>query len=200
MEGKDDPHQMSAKEFDNRGGKIFGLLIPLTSTSETLEKWLCWILDFVLPKALTQLAKNGVFGSALIKKCRYWPKDINRDMIKAHFKDYFLGHTDCFRMNLLEDNSKLDIHGFKEPDYIMMLMGTYGTIERVGQEQTRTWKSENAEYRTTFQYPELVHNHFKYRHAVDDNNNRRQAPVSIERTWSTNWWPHQVFAFLIAIT
>ncbi len=47
-------------------------------------------------------------------------------------------------MNLLEDNSKLDSHGFKEPDNIMMSMATYGTIEREGQEQTWAWKSENA--------------------------------------------------------
>ncbi len=142
---------------------------------------------FCVAKALTQLAKKGVFGSALIKKRRYWPKEVNGDTIKAHFKESVVGDTDCFRMNLLGDNSKLEIHGFKEPDYIMMLMATYGTIERVGQEQTQKWKTEKTECRTTFQYPELMHNIFKYCHSVDDYDNQKQAPISIERTWSTNW-------------
>ncbi len=149
--------------------------------------------------SLTQLAKKGVFGSTLIKKHRYWPRDVNAEMIKAHFEESVVRHR-LLPMNLLEDNSKWDSHSFKEPYYIMMLMATYGTIERVGQEQSWTWKSKNTECRIAFQSPELVHNHFKYKHAVNDHNNRRQAPISIERDWSTNWWPHWVFAFLIAIT
>ncbi len=103
-------------------------------------------------------------------------------------------------MNLLEDNSKQAIYAYKEPDYIVMLMAMYGTIKRVGQEQLWTWKLCNAAYRATFPYPELVYNHLKYCHAVDGHNNCRQASISLERTWSTNWWPHQVFALLIAVT
>lgn len=81
----------------------------------------------------------------------------------------------------------------------MMLMATYGTLERIGEEKHRKFGQNNATTKT-FQYPELVYNHFKYRHAVDDHNNRRQAPISIEKTWNTNWWPNRVFSFLISIT
>ncbi len=90
------------------------------------------------------LAKKGVFGSVLIKERRYWPKVVNEDIIKAYFEESVVGHTDCFRTNLLEDNSGIDIYGFTEPDSIMMLMATYGNIERVGQEQSWAWKFENA--------------------------------------------------------
>ena len=82
----------------------------------------------------------------------------------------------------------------------MMLIATYGTVERMGQEKKRVWKINGEQFQSTFKYPELFHNHFQYRHAVDDHNNRRQSPISVERTWSTKWWPHRIFAFLLAIT
>ena len=49
-------------------------------------------------------------------------------------------------------------------------------------------------------YSEVVHNHFKYRHAVDDHNNRWQSPISLEETWATKWWPRWVHAFLLGVT
>lgn len=87
--------------------------------------------------------------------------------------------------------------GVKEPDYVMMLMSTYGTIERMGEVKHRTL-ADNS--RVSFQYPELVFNQYKYHHCVDDNNNRRQSPISIERTWDTKYWPNRIFAFLLAVT
>ncbi len=101
------------------------------------------------------LAKKVVFASVLMRELQYWPKGFNEDIIMAYFKDNF----------------KLDIYGFKEPDYIMMLIAKYETIERVGQEQAQTWKFENAKCRTTFRFPELVYNHFKYCRALGDYNN-----------------------------
>ncbi len=147
VQGKNHPHQMGAKEFDNLGGTTVELLIRLTRHLGTLEKWFCWIVDFVLPK-LWHNSQRRVFLAKLSERSAGTVK-------KDHLKESIVGQTDCLRMNLLEDNSKLDIHGFKELDYIMMLIATYGTIERVGQEQTRTWQSENTECRTTFQFLNL---------------------------------------------
>ena len=124
-----------------------------------------------------------MFASAIIKKHRFWPKDVNREMINAHFEDSPVGHTNCFWMNLYEDNSKIGIYSFIESDYTMMLMSTYGTLERVGNNQSWTWKSDNTEHQTTFVYPELIQNHFQYYHTVDDHNNRSQSPISLEMTW-----------------
>ena len=95
------------------------------------------------------------------------------------------------------DNVKCTVMGMKESDYVMMIMSTYGTIEQVGEMKHRTL-ADNT--RISFKYPELVFNHYKYRHCVDDNNNRRQSPISIEKTWHTQYWPHRVFAFLLAVT
>ena len=52
----------------------------------------------------------------------------------------------------------------------------------------------------TFQYPEVIHNHFLYRHAVDDHNGKRHSPISLEVVWGTKWWPNHVYAFLLAVT
>ena len=53
---------------------------------------------------------------------------------------------------------------------------------------------------TSFRYPEVVHNHFLYRHAVDDHNGKRHSPISLEVVWATKRWPNRVFAFLMSIT
>ena len=53
---------------------------------------------------------------------------------------------------------------------------------------------------TTFQYPEVIHNHFKYRHSVDDHNGKHHSPISLEVVWVMKWWPNHVFAFLLSIT
>ena len=42
--------------------------------------------------------------------------------------------------------------------------------------------------------------HFRYRHQVDDHNNRRHAPISIERTWATKFCPDRNFAWYLAVT
>ena len=38
---------------------------------------------------------------------------------------------------------------------------------------------------TNFCYPEVVSNHFKFRHAVDDHNAKRHAPISLEYVCAT---------------
>lgn len=133
--------------------------------------------------------------AALIKKRRYWPKHVNGDVVKEHFNNKPVGAADCYESTL--DEVKYQIHGMKEPDYTMMLMSTYGTLERHGDEKHRLLSDGT---RVTFRYPELVYNHFKYRHAVDDHNNRRQSPIALEKTWTTSWWPNRVFTFLLAVT
>ena len=94
------------------------------------------------------------------------------------------------------DGQHFNIHGKKEPYYTMMLMTTYGTLESSGNE--RKWRSNGETVRS--KYPEIVRNHYICRHAVDDRKNRRQSPVSIEKTCTISYWPNPVFAFLLAVT
>ena len=51
-----------------------------------------------------------------------------------------------------------------------------------------------------FKYPEVVYNHYKYRHMVDDCNARRQSPISLEESWSTRRWANRVFAFILGVS
>ena len=201
VEGKSQPRELPAPEFEHLGGKTVGLLVRLTRAIWNTGKVVVLDSGFCVARALTQLSARGVFGAALIKKRRFWPKHVDGDMIRGHFDASPVGHADCYRMTIPDDNGKLDIHGFKEPDYVMLLMATYGTLERVGPQHSRSWEDADGQsHSTRVQYPEIVYNHYKYRHSVDDHNNRRQSPISLEKTWSTHWWPNRVFAFLIAIS
>ena len=85
----------------------------------------------------------------------------------------------------------------KEEEYVLSMMTTYGTLLRDGCKETS--RHVNGQ-RITFCYPEVINNHFKYRHAVDDHNSKRHQPISLEETWATKTWPNRVFAFLLAIT
>ena len=118
----------------------------------------------------------SLFLSLLLLK-KYWPKYINGDDIKEHFEDKPIGHCDAMQGEL--ENIKCTVMLMKESDYVMMIMSTYGTIEQVGEMKHRTL-ADNT--RISFKYPEVFFNHYKYRHCVDDNNNRRQSPISIEKT------------------
>jgi hypothetical protein len=81
----------------------------------------------------------------------------------------------------------------------MMMMTTYGTLERTGKKTEKTITVEEVQNQIKFNYPEVIANHFKYRHMVDDHNAKRHAPILLEESWATNTLGNRVFAFLIAI-
>ena len=120
-------------------------------------------------KGIIELQKKEVFGATLIKKRRYWPKFVKGDDNIKQFEDKEIGYSDSLPGKM--DGVSFDIFAMKEPDYLMQIMSTYGTNERVGADKTRNYLFDGEERRKEFQYPEVVHNHFKYRHAVDDHNN-----------------------------
>lgn len=197
VEGKDCPAERPKPEFDALG-KTVGLLLRLTKALWGTGK--CLILDsgFCVLKGMAELKKRGVFAAAQIKKRRYWPKYVDGEAIKAHFADKEVGDVACLPGVL--DNVPVYIHCMKEPDYITMLMSNYGTIERLGDFRPREWVEDGTTRHATFKYPEIVYRHYKNRHQVDNHNNRRHQPISLEEVWGTKHWPHRVFAFLLAVT
>ena len=198
VEGKDRPRALGQQQFDDMGSTVGLLLRMLTPI---FHKGYVVILDsgFCVLKGIIELRKKGVFASALIKKRRYWPKFIRGDNIKAHFDNKEVGETDSWAGKL--DNIPFHVYAMKEPDYVMSLMSTYGTNNRDnGKETRRSWKVGGEARSTSFRYPEVVHNHFLYRHAVDDHNGKRHSPISLEVVWATKRWPNRVFAFLMSIT
>ena len=97
-------------------------------------------------------------------------------------------------------NTHFHIYAMKEPDYVMSLMSSYSTNQCMGKETQCKWRSGGSTQRMTFQYPEVIRNHFLYRLAMDNHNGKRQSPISLEVVWGTKWWPNRVFAFLLAVT
>ena len=93
------------------------------------------------------------------------------------------------------------VYAMKEPDYVMSLMSTYGTNLQTGKETSREWVDRDVTKKNSkFNYPEVVGNHFLYRHSVDDHNNKRHSPISLEVVWATKNWLNRVFSFLLSVT
>ena len=75
----------------------------------------------------------------------------------------------------------------KYPDYIMKLMNKYGTLDPTDKMTRRKFNCGGVMETKEIMYTELVASIFLYRHQVDDNKNRRHAPISIEITWATKY-------------
>lgn len=199
VEGKDNPPHKKP-EYDDKGGKTVGLLLRMTKS--IWYKGFAVVLDsgFCVLKGIVELRKVGVFGAALIKKRRYWPKHIDGDAIQRHFADKDVGDADVWRGKL--DGIPFRIYCMKEPDYIMSLMSSYGTLDEIEDGMTqRDYVGTNGQkQRKTFKYTEIIYNHYHYRHYVDDHNNKRHNPISLEVTWATQWWPNRVMGFFLAVT
>lgn len=86
------------------------------------------VLDssFCVVKGITELLRNGVFAAVLIKKRCYWPCYVLGDEICQHFDDKNVGKANAWSGKL--DGQTFQIHCLKEPDYVMSLMTTYGSL------------------------------------------------------------------------
>lgn len=198
VEGKDARRNVIPK-YEDLGGKTVGLLVRLTEPIH--NKGAVVVLDsgFCVLQGIIELRKRGVFAAALIKKRRYWPKHIDGDAVAAHFEGKPVGTTEAWKGRL--DNQVFHVFAMKEPDYTMSLMSTYGTTNEVETATTRRdIKIDGVNTRISFKYTEVIYNHFRYRHIVDDHNSKRHQPISLEYVWKTQWWPNRVFAYLLATT
>jgi hypothetical protein len=91
VEGKDQPPEIR-KEFDEMG-KTVGLLLQVTRQIWSTGKVIILDSGFCVLKGIVELMKRGVFASALIKKRRYWPKDVPGEDIKRELDDKAIGYT-----------------------------------------------------------------------------------------------------------
>ena len=89
----------------------------------------------------------------------------------------------------------------KEPDYVVSLMSTFGTLEPIGKASMKNWLVQGTKRKKQVTYTEVIHNHYKFWHAVDDHNAKRHSPpISLEVVWATKWWPNRLFAFILSVT
>ena len=84
----------------------------------------------------------------------------------------------------------------------MKIMATRMTLEELdGSDTRREYKERDGEsLARIFKYRQPFGLHFRYRHHVDDHNNKRHTPISIESTWATKFWPDRSFAWYLAVT
>ena len=125
VEGKDEPSE-KPKEFSEKG-KTVSLLLRLTKKLWGTGKVVVLDSGFCVLQGLIELKKKGVFAASLIKKRRYWPKYIEGDKLKAHFENKPVGYSDAIKGML--DDVPFYVFGMKEPDYVLLFMSTYGTLE-----------------------------------------------------------------------
>ena len=145
------------------------------------HKGMIIILDsrFCILRAIIELKKTVVYASAFIKKCKYWPKYIDGDSIKAHSKGKEVGSVDSLPGKM--HDIPFHIFVMKKPDYMMKLMSTYGTNElQLDHLLRRTYIPIIKKVTKDFHYPEIVSNHFKYRHTIDDHITKRHSPICLE--------------------
>ena len=133
VEGRDCPYELSAQKFNLITGKMaktVGLMLRMIES--ILHRSRVVILDsgFCVFGRLTELAKRGVFASAIIKKRRYWPKYIRGDDIKADFVTKKIGDSNALHGTL--DGASFLVFCMKEEDYVMSLTKTYGKMEEMG--------------------------------------------------------------------
>jgi hypothetical protein len=198
VEGKSRPRQMGPMEHDDKGGKTIGLQLQLTNPVWGTGKEVILDSGFCVLKGIIELKKRGVFAGALVKKCRYWPKYIRGDDIKAQFESKEVGDIDAWHGTL--DNIPFHLFCMKEPAFVITIMATYGTLEMSEKLTSRSYLEGNVKKQKTFAYSKVIYNHYNYRHLVDDHNAKRHSPISLKKVWATKWWPNRVFAFLLAIT
>ena len=78
----------------------------------------------------------------------------------------------------------------------MKIMATWMALEELDGADIR-WEYKERDGESVarlFKYCQPFGLHFRYCHQVDDHNNRRHAPISIERTWATKFCPDRNFA------
>jgi Transposase IS4 len=175
-------HPKTSKEYEEKG-KTVGLLLRLTKLLWSTGKIVVLDSGFCVLKGIIELRQRGVFASAVIKKRRYWPKYIPGEVIQQHFEGLEVGSVDALGGTL---DGVPCFHGFcmKADGYVSSLMSSYDTNERVGADKQRFVNGEKV----VFKYPEVVSNHYRFRHAVDDHNAKRHAPISFEKRWGTKYW------------
>ena len=80
-------------------------------------------------------------------------------------------------------------------DYVMKIMASWMIFYELEGTKTRRDYIDSSGTKQTnqFTYQQPFQLHFKYQHQVDDYNNKRHAPIFLERTWATKFYPDHNF-------
>ena len=101
----------------------------------------------------------GIFASSLVKKRHYWSKNVPGNQIKTEFEDVDLGVTKRNPGEL--EGEKIDLFCLKEPDNVMTLMSTYGTVGSLP-DQKESVRVVNRDFKR-FKSNVVMDNYYRYR-------------------------------------
>ena len=120
---------MVKKEFGEKGA-MADLMVRTTKklwgTGEVVE------MDsrFCVLEGLISMDGKCVLGSELIKKRRYWPKGVPVEEILWHMQNKKVWDVEAVQGSII--GKIYHIMAIKEPNYVMLMMTTYGTLEHLG--------------------------------------------------------------------
>ena len=206
QEGKDRPKDETGKwafpskfEGQNDKGRKYTktstLMCEMTEPIHGTGKVVSMDSGFCVSAGILHLHDLGVYGQALVKKRRYWPKGVPGDQIDRYFEGKPLGHC----KSLLQDMEGIPfyVHCCRDSKYVTKMMSTHGLLTSVPDHVTYRQKPDGGW--ESFCYPEFLSNHNNSKHWVDDVNNRRHDPIGLEQVWHTKWWPTRQFTFICSV-
>ena len=84
----------------------------------------------------------------------------------------------------------------------MKIIATWMTLEELdGADTRREYKGWDGQFPVSqFKYWQPFGLHFHYPHQVDDHNNRRYAPISLDRTWRSKFQLDRNFELYLDVT
>ena len=88
--------------------------------------------------------------------------NIKDDAIDVHFSSEDVGNVDAVKQ--VEDGVAYHVFCMKDPDCVMKLITTYGTLEPADKRTQRNFKGRGVMETKDFMYMEVVANHFLYQH------------------------------------
>ena len=206
QEGKDRPKDDSGKwgypsKFEGKNeqtGRKFTvtstLMCEMTKPLHGTGKVVSMDSGFCVAVGIMHLHDLGVFGQALIKKRKYWPKHVPGDMIDRYFKEKPLGSVMTLRQQI--EGITFNVHCTRDDKFVTKLMSTHGLLAEVPDH--KTYRQKNGEW-VSFNYTEPLSIHNRCKHWVDDVNNRRHDPIGLEQVWHTKWWPTRQFTFFCSL-
>ena len=123
VEGKYRPKELGSPEFETVPEiSTMKLMWRMTKTLWGTGKTVIMESGFCVFKWLVGMYKRGVYDSAVVNKCRYWPSGINGNQINAHFEKKEIGEHDCHSGNW--KGFDFDVFVVKDPNYSMIMMST----------------------------------------------------------------------------
>ena len=106
--------------------KIATLMLEMTKPVNHTGKVVYMDSGFCVSVGIIAMHNFGVYGQSLIKKQRYWPKNVPGDAINTHFANKELGSAKSFRQFF--DGNPFLVHCHKEDRYVTKIMSTHGLI------------------------------------------------------------------------